>query len=169
MSRSSPFRYANFTAGSDAELDLMCEVWLNDVCAAPWISREGQRLAAFIVMVLGGGRPGEVFLRDIETILNIQAEETNRGLKLLKTFRALESYEIEKGRLTLAVRVGPLQRLRMLEAKEKLAAAELASISLDALANRNAESLRTVAVNTPMPPMQLVAAAASPPPPAANG
>lgn len=140
--RQPAVRYANFTAASADDLDLMSEIWLLDVCAAPWVSREAQKLAAFIATMLNSGRTNEVFLRDIESLLNIQPEETNRGLKLLKTFRAVEDFNIEKGRLTLSVRVGKLQRLHMLDAKAKLDA--LASAEADAATTRNVAQLREV-------------------------
>lgn len=166
--RAPAFIYANFTAESARDLDLMSEIWLLDVCGAPWVSREAQKLSAFIVMVLGGGRPGEIYLRDIESILNIMPEETNRGLKLLKVFRAIEDFHIDKGKLTLSVRVGHLQRLHMLEAREKLVALDEAEASAlaEQAATRSVELLRGVAAMVAEP---VAEEAPMTPPLAANG
>lgn len=138
--RTPAFRYCNFEAENADDLELMSELWLLDVCAAPWVSREAQKLAAYIVTIVGSGRTSDVYLRDIESSMNILPEETARGLRLLKAFRVVEDFLIEKGKLTLTIRVSKLQLLKYLDAKDKFAA--LAAATLDAAAARHAAELR---------------------------
>ena len=112
----------------------MSELWLLDVCAAPWVSREAQKLAAYIVTIIGSGKTADVYLRDLETSINILPEETARGLRLLKAFRVVDDFLIDKGKLALTIRVGKLQLLKFLEA----------AAGGDAAASRYAAELRGV-------------------------
>lgn len=140
--RAPAFRYCNFQAENAGDLELMSEIWLLDVCAAPWVSREAQKLAAYVVTIISSGRASDVYLRDLETSMNILPEETARGLRLLKAFRVVDDFLIDKGKLVLTIRVGKLQLLKFLEAKEKLTA--LTAAGLDAAASRNAAELRGI-------------------------
>lgn len=140
--RAPAFRFCNFEAENAGDLELMSELWLLDVCAAPWVSREAQKLAAYVVTIIGSGKTTDVYLRDLETSMNILPEETARGLRLLKAFRVVDDFLIDKGKLALTIRVGKLQLLKFLEAKDKLAA--LTAAGLDAAASRNAAELRGV-------------------------
>ncbi len=140
--RTPAFRYCNFEAENADDLELMSELWLLDVCAAPWVSREAQKLAAYIVTIIGSGKTSDVYLRDLETNMNILPEETARGLRLLKAFRVVDDFLIDKGKLALTIRVSKLQLLKYLDAKDRLAA--LTSAGLDAAASRNAAELRGI-------------------------
>jgi hypothetical protein len=159
-----PFRFQNFDAGSSQQLRDMTDVWLADVSAAAWVTKEAQKLAGVIAEYLLVEKPMAVYTRDFESKYNIQSEEVARGLKLLKLFAAVEGFEIEKGKLYVLARVTLGQRVKYMELQERYR--QLAAVEADRTASEAVEALRSVAAHT-VPPVNSFADASAPL--AANG
>lgn len=115
-----------------ADLPLCCEVWLDAAVRGPWASKELMRLAALFVRYIMNPAATPVSIRDIEAQYQITREEVNRGLRLLQAFLAINSFTIERDDIRVALNLSLLQRLRVLEAKQQLAALmpEVASTAL---------------------------------------
>jgi len=159
-----PFRFQNFDAGSSQELRDMTDVWLADVSAAAWVTKEAQKLAAVVAEYMLVEKSMAVYTRDFESKYNIQSEEVARGLKLLKLFAAIENFEIEKGKLTVQARVTLGQRVKFMELQARYR--ELAAADADRAASEAVEALRTVGAYA-VPPANSFADASVPL--AANG
>lgn len=140
--RTAPVKFVNFTAASPAELRDICDVWLASICSAGWSTREAHRVAAFLTGCVYGNRENELYLRDVESALNIQPEESQRALKLLKLFGAVDDLTIERGKLTVDMRVTLEQRVRLVEAQGKLAG--LAAAESERAMNAGIAALRAV-------------------------
>lgn len=161
-SSANPFRFANFVASSRQELRDMTDVWLSDVCAAAWVSKEAQKLAGVVAEYLLAEKPTAVYARDFESKYNITSEEVNRGLKLLRLFAALEEFTMEKGRLTVAARVTLTQRVRLLELQARHR--DMTAATADETATQCVEQLRAAASE-----LQIAEAEGTPLPAVVNG
>lgn len=118
--RTAPVVFVNYAPSSSDEMRDMCDVWLASICSAGWSTKEAHRVAAFIASCLYGNRTAELYMRDVESALNIQPEESQRALKLLKLFGAIEDAQVERGKITVDVRVSLEQKLRLAEARATL-------------------------------------------------
>lgn len=144
--RSVPVRASNFAPSSPEELRDLCDIWLDTICSAGWSTREAQRVAAFLTTCLAAKREGDLYLRDLESALNIQPEETQRALKLLKLFSVIDELQIDRGKLIVDVRFTLEQRVRLAEANGKLQ--HLAQAQTDRAVDAGIAALRTVATKS---------------------
>lgn len=140
--RPCPMTFANFEPELASDTRDMCDIWLADICAAGWASREAHRVAAFLAQFLYTGRENDLYMRDLESGINIQPEESQRALKLLKLFGAIEDFQNDRGRLTVQFRVTLGQRVRLLETRARLA--QLTQTSRDAALAAGIAALRAV-------------------------
>lgn len=147
--RTHPVRFTNVTAPQPDELRDMCDIWLDTICAAGWSSKEAQRVAAYLTTCIYGNRTGELYLRDLESNLNIQSEESQRALKQLKLFGVLEEFQIERGKITVDARMTSVQKVRLAEMRAKLA--ELETASTERAMNEGIAALRSVARGSSQP------------------
>jgi hypothetical protein len=104
-----------------SDLEAAGEVWLADVCAAPWASREATKLAAFLVSYMNDPEARQLSLPGLEAQVQIGRDETKFALRLLKLYRAISAFTIEGMEVRVALRLTTLQRLRVLEARFRLA------------------------------------------------
>ncbi len=158
---TAPVRFCNYEPQSADELRDACDIWLNDVCAAAWGSREMHRVAGFLITCVHTGRETELYSRDLESAINIQPEETNRSMKLLKLFGGIEDFSSDRGKLSVQVRLSLAQRLSLLEKRARLAElthqqsqAMLAGsiAALRAISNGDASAVATARDDAHLPP-----------------
>jgi hypothetical protein len=146
----SDFIIVNGDRAPGHTLAMQCEVWLADICAAPWASKEAMKMSAVVSQCLQTFPPKAAFTRDMESAYALQPEEIARALKMLKLFGAIEHFDIERGRLTVKARLSYAQRLRVAEMR-----AGLDRLDRETQATVNVTALRAVAAEAP--------AAATPP------
>lgn len=140
--RTQPVRLANYEASSAGELRDACDIWLDDICSAGWSTKESHRVAAFLTTCIYGNRMGELYLRELESTLNIQSEESQRALKLLKLFGAIEDAQVERGRITVEIRLTTRQQLKI--AKMRIELANLVAAENERAMNAGIAALRNV-------------------------
>ena len=110
-------RFTNVEKLGKIELDLACDIWLRDLVAAAWSTRETMRLGAHFMNYIRAANPASLNFREIETVLQLNREEINRALHLMKLFGILSAYTAEKDDVRANLTLSPLQILRMLEMK----------------------------------------------------
>lgn len=141
--RTQPVRIANYTAASPDDLRDICDIWLDNICSAGWSTREAHRVAAFLTTCVYGNRTGDLYLRDLESSLNIQTEESQRALKLLKLFGVIDEVQIERGKITVEIRIKTQQRLQLAKARAEIAS--LAAAEAEQALQSGITALRAVA------------------------
>lgn len=102
------------------DLGIASEIWLRDVCASQWISREASRLAAHFVRYMAAPDARQLAISRIEHQVQLTREEIHAALRLLRVYRAVELFSIEGDELRVALHISTLQRLQTLEARHRL-------------------------------------------------
>ncbi len=101
-------------------VQIAADVWLADVCAAAWATREAMKAAAFVAHYVRSGARGDVTMKDIEVACSIRRDDLPAALSLLKMFGMIDSFAIERGLLTVAGRLAMTQTIKILDLKAKL-------------------------------------------------
>jgi hypothetical protein len=115
-------RFANVEKLGKVELDLACDIWLKDIVAAAWATREVMKLAAHFMNYMRAANPSNLNLREMETVLQLNREEINRALSLMKLFAVLSTFTVDKDDVRANLVLSPLQILKMLEMKMRFMA-----------------------------------------------
>ncbi|MDX2157419.1 MAG: hypothetical protein SFW09_13005 [Hyphomicrobiaceae bacterium] len=97
------------------------EIWLADLCAAVWATREAMKLGAHLVRYMVAPDPKLLTLSSIEGQIQIGREDVQFALRLLKLYRAVEDFTIEGDELRVALHLTSVQRLKVLEVRHRLA------------------------------------------------
>jgi hypothetical protein len=113
-------RFATIEGLQRRDLGLACDIWLEDVCRAPWATREAMRLAAHLVRYMLTPRPELATLMSIDQHMQLGRDEVKLALKYLWMFHAVEAFTIERDEIRVALRLTELQRLRILETQHRL-------------------------------------------------
>lgn len=119
------------------ERGIAAEVWLDDICRAPWPSKEALKIGAFLSRLAAEGTTTPLHLKDIESRYNIQQGEITMSLNMLQTFRTIEGFDSDRGQIVVRLRLGLLQSIRVREAYARhvaLNAGAAASGALTAMA-----------------------------------
>lgn len=102
------------------DLGIAGEVWLDDVCASKWASREAMKLAGHLVRYMSMPDARQVALARIEHQLQLTREEISTALRQLRHHWAIEAFSVSGDELRVALHLTVLQRLRVLEARHRL-------------------------------------------------
>lgn len=102
------------------DVPIACEVWLDDVMRAKWSSREAMKLAAHLVRYMVSGDVRLLALGRIEHQTQLTRDEINGALRGLKQHRAIEAYSIQGDQLLVGLLLTTLQKVRVLEARQRL-------------------------------------------------
>jgi hypothetical protein len=108
-------RFGNLAKLDKADISLACDIWLQDLVTAPWATREAMKLAAHLMAYVRAANPTALYLREMETLLQLNREEINRAMSLMKLFGVLSAFSIEKDDVRACLHFSSLQSLRMLE------------------------------------------------------
>ena len=108
-----------------SDIDLAAEVWLRDICAARWATPQAMKIAAQLVRYMSLPDTRRLTLSSLEHQLVLNKEEIAAGLKVLRLYRAVEDFVIEVEGIKAALHLSTLQRLQVLEARDRLAAFSL--------------------------------------------
>ncbi len=96
------------------------EIWLADLCLAPWASREAMKLGAHLVGYMAGPDPRLVKLQHIDAAIQVTREEVKAALRVMKLFGAVTAFSIDQEELRVALHLTSLQRLKVLETVSRL-------------------------------------------------
>jgi hypothetical protein len=113
-------RFASIEGLMRADLGLAGEVWLEEVIRAPWASREVMKVAGALVRYMSLSNPPALGLRELESQQQLTREDVRKALVLMQSFQAVEAFVIDRDEIKVALRLGLLQRLRVLEAGRRL-------------------------------------------------
>ena len=80
------------------------------------------KLGAHFMNYIQAANPASLALREMETLLQLNREELNRALNLMKLFGTLSSFLVEKDDVRASLTLSPVQILRMLEMKARFMA-----------------------------------------------
>jgi hypothetical protein len=112
-------RFGNLERVDKFQLAVACEIWLDDVLRAPWSTREAMRIGAHLVNYIQSANASILFVREIETALQLNREEINRAMNLLRLFRAISDFKIERDEIRASLNLSTLQTIRLLEVVER--------------------------------------------------
>ena len=112
-------RFLSIAGISREDLPLACEVWISDLCSAPWVSREAMKLGCHMVRYICKPDPAVMNMRDIENQCQISHEDVRKALSLMRTFGAADNFYCDRTDLRVALNLTFFQRLRVLEAKHR--------------------------------------------------
>lgn len=112
-------RFGNLPGVGKAEIVVAGEIWLEDVVRAPWASREAMKLAAHMINYMLTANRAILHIREMETQLQLNREEINRALNLLRLFRAISEYAIEKDEVTASLYLSMSQMMRLVEMRKR--------------------------------------------------
>lgn len=112
-------RFASIAGIEREDLPLACEVWLNDLCSALWVTRDAMKLGNYVVRYMLRKAPTLLSLNDIESQYQLGEEEVRKALTLMRTFGAVDSFVCDRSGLRIALSLSILQRLKVLEARHR--------------------------------------------------
>ncbi|MEZ5855377.1 MAG: hypothetical protein R3D67_11805 [Hyphomicrobiaceae bacterium] len=113
-------RFDSIEGLSREHLGTAGEIWLSDLCLAPWASREMMRLGAHLVGYMASPDPRLVKLQHIDAVIQVTREEIKTALRLMKLFGAAAAFSIDQDELRVALHLTSLQRLKILETVGRL-------------------------------------------------
>ena len=114
-------RFSDITSLERRDLPLACEIWLEDLYRAPWITREGMKLATYFVRYMSRPDANALSVREIETQCQLSAEDLRKTLVLMRSYNAVEGFVIDRNDIRVGLKLSYLQRLRTLETKHRFA------------------------------------------------
>ena len=112
-------RFENLPGVSKQDIAVTCEIWMDDLMRSPWATKEAMKLAAHLVNYIQAANPASLHVREIETSLQLNREEINRGLGLMRLFRFVSTFTIEKDEVRASLKLSQIQILRILEMRAK--------------------------------------------------
>lgn len=119
MTENRRVRFSNLGEVGKGEIIAASELWLEDLIRAPWATREAMKLAAHLVNYMLSANRAILHVREMETMLQLNREEINRALGLLRLFRAISSFSVEKDEVCASLYLSTAQMIRLIEMKKR--------------------------------------------------
>ena len=91
-------RFGNLPGVGKDEITTAAEIWLEDIVRAPWATREAMKLAAHLVNYMLSANRTYLHIREMETQLQLNREEINRALSLMRLFRVITAFAVKRTR-----------------------------------------------------------------------
>jgi hypothetical protein len=113
-------RFAAIEGIDRADLPLAYEIWLDDVFKSPWATREAMKLAQQMVRYMLKPNPQMISMNEIETLCQITPEDTRKTLALMRSFGTIDSFQVSRFDIQAHLHLSLLQRLRVLETRQRL-------------------------------------------------
>lgn len=113
-------RFSSLGALTRDDLPLAVAVWLDEAVKAPWASKETMKIAGILTTYIIDPEPKRLNLASIEGLHQINCNSARRALGLMSMFGMVSAFSTAEGELRAALRLSPLQMLRILEARQKL-------------------------------------------------
>jgi hypothetical protein len=122
VSEHRRLRFSDILGIERSDLPFACDIWLEDIYRAPWVTREVMKLAAYFVRYMAKPDANALSLREVESQIQMAPEELRKTLVLMRNFNAVEGFLIERNDIRVGLKLSHLQRLRVLEARSRFAA-----------------------------------------------
>lgn len=115
-------RFVSIAGLTPDDLPLAYEIWLDDLYRAPWANREAMRLGAHLVTYMQ--RPKDIVLSSahVETACQLSLEEARKTLQMMRNFGAVDTFVYDRTDVSAGLVLSIMQRLRVLETRERLMA-----------------------------------------------
>ena len=120
MSELRRARFETLDSIGTEDLSLVCEIWMDDLIRAPWAAREAMKLGSYFVRYMLEPQTTQLTLSAMEAIVQLTREDVRRSLALLQSFRAINSFAMERDGITVELRLSLLQQIRVLETRALL-------------------------------------------------
>ena len=119
MNENRHLRFADIAGLSEHDLPLAAEVWLDDLSAQFWVTREILKLANLFKRYLGQPDPKMLVLSHIETECHIDKDSVIEALRQMYSYGAVKGYAIDNSVLRVSLQLSIRQRLRVVEASQR--------------------------------------------------
>lgn len=116
-------RFASIEGIERVDLPLANEVWLDDLYKASWATKEMMKLGCHLVRYMARPDPGMLSFSQFETVCQLTPEESRKTLQVMKVFGAIQDFVCERNDIRATLNLSLLQRLKVLEAKQRFLAA----------------------------------------------
>lgn len=120
MSDLRRVRFATLGVLTRDDLPLAVDVWLGDALAAPWATRETMKLSGILTHYILEPSPEQLSFSAIEDSHHVSRDHARRALSLMALYGLIDGFNTAAGELKVALRLSPLQMLRILDAKRRL-------------------------------------------------
>lgn len=114
-------RFVNLDGFDRTDITMAAEIWLNDLVGAQWATPEAMKLAAHMAAYIRSASTNTLLFRELETQLQLTREQVTRALSMMKIFGFVSVFVIEREDVRASLYLSSLQRLRLFEAKDRLA------------------------------------------------
>lgn len=139
-------RFSSIEGIERDDLPLAFEVWLEDQYHAPWATRESMKLAQHLVRYMAASSTYNLSLGELESLVQLNPEETRKTLAIMQSFGAVDAYTIDRlAGVNVQINLTFHQRLRVLEAKRRFAAVALGKRPWTKAADPKAQKLEPAA------------------------
>jgi len=126
MNEKRRARFSSIEGIERDDLPLAFEVWLEDQYHAPWATRESMKLSQHLVRYMAASSTYNLSLGELESLVQLNPEETRKTLAIMQSFGAVDSYTIDRlAGVNVQINLTYHQRLKVLEAKRRFAAVAL--------------------------------------------
>ncbi len=126
MSDKRRARFSSIEGIERDDLPLAFEVWLEEQYHAPWATRETMKLSQHLVRYMGASSTYNLSLGELESLVQLNPEETRKTLAVMQSFGAVDGYTIDRlAGVNVQINLSYHQRLKVLEAKRRFAAVAL--------------------------------------------
>lgn len=122
VSEHRRLRFSDILGIERSDLPFACDIWLDDIFRAPWGTREVMKLAAYFVRYMNKPDANALGIREVESQIQMPADELRKTLVLMRNFNAVEGFLIERNDIRVGLKLSHMQRLRVLEARSRFAA-----------------------------------------------
>jgi hypothetical protein len=113
-------RFNNVDGLRRQDLATAGEIWLDDLCRAPWASREAMKVGAHLVRYMAEPNPRLLRFAAIEAQIQVGRDEVKFALRLMQLYRAIEAFSFEGDEVLVALHLTSRQRLLVLETQARL-------------------------------------------------
>ena len=79
------------------------------------MTREAMKLGAQFVNYIQSANQATLQLREIETVIQLNREEVNRSINLMKLFRVVKDFTIDKDEIKASLHLSTSQIMQLLE------------------------------------------------------
>jgi hypothetical protein len=122
VSEHRRLRFSDILGIERSDLPFACDIWLEDIFKAPWITREAMKLSAYFVRYMTKPDANALTLREVEMQCQLPPDELRKSLVLMRSFNAVEGFLIDRNDIRVGLKLSHMQRLRTLEARSRFAA-----------------------------------------------
>lgn len=108
-------RFSDTTGLERVDLPVAGEIWLRDLFAASWATREAMRLGMHLVRYMNEPDPEAVKLEQIENQCQLTREDVLKALTMMRNYGVVDAFSCRPNGLRVALHLSLLQRTAALE------------------------------------------------------